>query len=196
MFIAVEGNIGAGKSVLIETLTAKLRNTGRTVKMNLEPVETWRNYHDFNILKLLYESKDDWTFRFQLVALMSCIKNEGVVEQDILITERSSFSSLEIFGTLLCTNIEVQILRDLKNLIPTNNPDVVVYVRTEPKDCYERLIRRGRVEEVGNIDLVYIEKLHYLYESLFYKKPFKKVIVVNGMNDVNTLVDTIMSTIL
>jgi len=192
MFIVVEGNIGAGKSVLIEALTAKLRKAGQTVKMRLEPVEAWRNYYGVNILKSLYENQDYWAFRFQTVAMMGCIKNESVVDNDILITERSSLTCLEIFGPLLCSDIEVNILRDLRKLIPTNDPDFVVYVRTEPKECYKRLLRRGREEEVGSVDLQYIEKIHYLYESLFQKKRFNKLIVVNGVSDVNVLVETIL----
>jgi len=128
--------------------------------------------------------------------MMGCIKNEAAIEQDYLITERSSFSSLEIFAPLLCSDLDVHILRDLKNLVPTNDPDVVVYVRTEPKDCYMRLIQRGRLEEVGTVDLLYIEKLHCLYETIFKKSRFNRLIVVNGKVDVNILVDTILRKIL
>jgi deoxyadenosine/deoxycytidine kinase len=43
-------------------------------------------------------------------------------------------------------------------------PDVLVYLRTDPKVCHERMQRRARSEE-GGVPLEYLRRIHEKHES-------------------------------
>src|SRR5436190_2803485 len=153
MFIAVEGNIGAGKSCLIDALNNRLRNMCCDVAMLQEPLDKWTNYFGFNMLKALYDNKQYWGFRFQIMTLIDSVRNEIEASKytGFVLVERTSLSTLNVFSKALCTDIEINILKDLRSLFSEyTNPDIVIYLRTLPNICYQRVINRGRKEEIGS----------------------------------------------
>jgi len=202
MFIVVEGNIGAGKSYLIRALHSKLRDLGCDVVMQLERINKWRNYNGVNMLKSFYDNKDYWAFRFQIVALLDSIKNEmkATTVDGVILAERSTLSVLEIFSPINCTDLEICILKDIATHLPASKPDIVIYIRTEPDICYQRLKKRGRQEEVGVITQTYIDNLHDLHEKIFNKSNQiwngDNLLVVDGKDDINVILDKVLNKII
>ncbi len=63
-------------------------------------------------------------------------------------------------------------------------PDVIIYLKVDPKICYERIKKRNRTGE--NVSIEYLEKLHKGYEE-FYElyKHIYNFIVVDWNDDLN-----------
>ena len=112
MCFYIEGNIGAGKSTIIERMADELKkNTLINVYAYPEPVDIWTGIkHDNkNMLQLLYENPGQYARQFQTLALVSrqaqytefmehCIKSTD--KQCIGIFERS-YKSDKIFQSIL-----------------------------------------------------------------------------------------------
>jgi thymidylate kinase len=71
--------------------------------------------------------------------------------------------------------VEIEVLGDIYEAVGWT-PDIVVYIRTTPQACMERIIKRGRTEET-NIDIEYLDKIHKKYEQVYSNQD---TIVVDG----------------
>ena len=65
--VAVEGNIGAGKTSFLEHLKTSYGASGVIIVQD-EPVENWRNLHGHNILDMFYNDQDRYAFLMQVGA--------------------------------------------------------------------------------------------------------------------------------
>lgn len=181
MIITVEGNIGAGKSSFAKSLYRAMCKAGRKVVYIPEPVEAWTKFQGVNLLELMYEDRERWAFTFQVNAILHMAKKDGeAVEYSdkgfTVIRERSSFSARTVFTPVISRGMTPQeefILREVCNSVPVANrpcancqaSDITIYLRTDPKICYERVNGRARPEEVQErVDLQYLNKLHDQYE--------------------------------
>ncbi len=43
--------------------------------------------------------------------------------------------------------------------------DIIIYIRTSPETCMNRIITRGRKEELNSISLEYLQSIHNYHES-------------------------------
>ncbi|TLY46826.1 MAG: hypothetical protein E6K54_07960 [Gammaproteobacteria bacterium] len=190
--VVVEGNIGAGKTSLILALAELFKEENIFVTTQLEQIEKWRNYNGVNMLKSVYDNKD--VFQFQILALVDALKYEICPDSDrsngVLLIERSSFSVVEIFSTLLCTELENKILKDLRNkLLPAlKKPDVILYVRTDSRVCKKRVWNRGRKEEI-TIKKKYLDNLHVAHDTALAGN--SDLLVVDGSKPINDLAQDI-----
>jgi thymidine kinase len=153
------------------------------MKLIEEPVEEWNN---LNLLKLFYEHKDRWSFTFehfvQLSRLRAHITSLNEIKKNpnkIVIMERSLWSSHHVFAKNTfeekgIQKIEYDILESYhkmfsEKLIKDSGsslmlPFHVIYVRTDPRVCFERLKIRCREAE-NKISLEYLMKIHDKYEN-------------------------------
>ena len=74
IIIAIEGNIGSGKSTMVDLLKKQYDNKilfGRKVVFLQEPVKQWENIssNGENILEKFYADQEKWAFSFQMMAL-------------------------------------------------------------------------------------------------------------------------------
>ena len=55
--------------------------------------------------------------------------------------------------------------------------DLIVYLRTKPEVAYERMVKRGRAEETGDVGppLSYLEILHKAHEDWLMSEKFGKL---------------------
>jgi len=87
--------------------------------------------------------------------------------------ERSIFSARYIFvenlfQNNLLTDIEYSILDDtFLFLVKKQNIklDLIIYLRSKPEECYERMMKRSRPEETQTLQLEHFKKFHQLHED-------------------------------
>ena len=87
-----------------------------------------------------------------------------------------------------------------KFIIGNNNCilDAIIYIKTAPPVCFERLLKRNRSEEFGVVTLKYLEQLHQLHENwlvnetsnLNIYKP-SIIIIIDGNKDPESIYNSI-----
>ncbi|XP_065174745.1 deoxynucleoside kinase-like [Sycon ciliatum] len=166
--IAVEGNISSGKSTLLE-----LFNKQSFVETLTEPVEKWRNLGGSNILDRMYQDPKRWSFTFQSYVLLTMLQvHHSQQSKPLAVIERSVYSARYCF----VENLRASGVMDETEfacytewfdwIMSQQRPqlDLIVYLRTSPETCYERLLQRARAEEAP-VSLDYLKSLHSRYEN-------------------------------
>ena len=169
--ISIEGNIGSGKTTLIDRLQEVLPKNVHKFVFLREPVPVWESVQDANtgenILQKYYSDPSKYAFPFQVLAYMSfynqltdAIKNAG--ENTVIICERSMQSSRAIFAKMLkedgiIEDINYKILEMFYGQTVEIHLDAIIYLDVDVVTCNERINKRGRPGE-GNIPLEYLEK--------------------------------------
>jgi deoxyadenosine/deoxycytidine kinase len=162
MRISVEGNIGSGKSSLLDELEGML---GPNVECIPEPVDAlWTPYLD-----LFYRDPPRWGFLMQSMVL--CTMAVRRPDPGVLLYERSPLSSKWVFERLL---LERCIMTQEEGAVYDAMyghmgwaPDAVVYVKTPAATCMERVTQRCRAtEQRDSLDLEYLEVVGAHHESL------------------------------
>ena len=87
--IALEGNIGCGKSSVLD----RLEESGISVLR--EPLQEWRDVEGTgeNLLARLYESPEEFQYPFQTYAMLTMLEDRLRAARDtpVLVTERSLY---------------------------------------------------------------------------------------------------------
>lgn len=173
--ISVEGNIGTGKSTLVQMLKENLENN-RDVVFLQEPVDMWNTIKDKDgetILSKFYSDQDKYAFSFQMMAYISRIsmlkKAVKANPGKTIITERCVFTDRNVFAKMLYDSgkieevnyqIYLQWFDEFIEDIPVSG---IVYVKSDPEVSYLRVIKRKREGEV--IPLQYLEECHRYHED-------------------------------
>lgn len=160
----VDGNIGAGKSTVLQVLQRR----GYTVL--LEPIDVWAKY-----LAAAYSNDPKGVLRLQLAVWRDrCMKPPRPLEHDtdknpspgVVFMERSAMFQLRTFvlanyerGRL--DNLDMDLLTSLYESIEWT-PEVMFYLRVLPGICARRVKQRGRAYEHDIHE--YIEQLHEKHE--------------------------------
>jgi len=176
-FVSIEGNIGSGKSTLLRNLREKYSNHTKIVFVD-EPVEDWesiQNEHGMPMLQLFYNDQKTHAFAFQMMAFISRLsKLKEAVEKNpgaIIITERSLYTDKMVFAQMLRDSNEIlcehhQIYLKWFDTFVSDFPvDKIIYVKTPPQICHERIAIRSRNGE-SVIPLDYLEKCHLYHNSM------------------------------
>ena len=105
ILISIEGNIGVGKTTLMNLLEESL---GDTAEYIFEPINEWHNIKDCqgrDILQTFYDDKLRWSYTFQnfayitkLVHIINKIENSG---KKYIIMDRSLAADINTFGKML-----------------------------------------------------------------------------------------------
>uniref|UniRef100_A0A6C0HS16 Deoxynucleoside kinase domain-containing protein n=1 Tax=viral metagenome TaxID=1070528 RepID=A0A6C0HS16_9ZZZZ len=180
--LSIEGNIGAGKSTLMEEIKKKYADNDKVHFLD-EPVELWENVKDkfgVSMLQKYYSNPSKYSFAFQMMAYTSRIKILRKMEAKLLeevkdgmdrviITERSILTDKYVFAQMLydegkMEDVEFQIYNEMFEEFSTRAVDMVVMLETTPEISFERVVKRGRVGEV--IPLEYLEKCFRYHESM------------------------------
>lgn len=183
MHIAIEANIGAGKSTILSRLRTAFPN--EDLETRPEPVEAWKD-----MLEAFYANKNRWAFALQMMVLKEYIGSGaertggGRAERTVVVTERCAYSCRYVFGQALfgeglLTEKEWNLFKGYFDVFATM-PDRIVYVRTDPAICLQRVGKRaGNVPGDRGVTLEYLQKLHFQYENLAKYFP-GEVRVVDG----------------
>jgi deoxyadenosine/deoxycytidine kinase len=199
--ISIEGNIGSGKSTLLSNLKEHYKNNSSVVFLK-EPVDEWEQIKDkdgLTMLQKFYADQEKYSFPFQMMAYISrlAILRKVVKENKnaVLITERSLYTDKLVFAKMLyeqgkIEDVNYQIylhwFEEFASDCPVNN---IIYVKTSPEKCYERIHKRARQgEEV--IPLAYLtscDEYHnnFLSDNIDPSKSIKcPKLVLDGNNDI------------
>jgi deoxyadenosine/deoxycytidine kinase len=173
--IAIAGNIGVGKSTLVEFLS---RTYG--ISPYYEPSEDNPYLPDF------YEDMKRWSFHSQLYFL----SNKFRIHQDLdrmpglVVLDRTIFEDAEIFATAL-HDMKCMDDRDwatycafYKSILEAiKPPDLMIYLRCSMRTLRKRIKLRGRQME-ADIPLTYLKRLECLYENWIASYDMSEVLIL------------------
>ena len=175
--IAIEGNIGSGKTTFLRHLQSFNKETSKHVECFGEPIEQWRDVRGFNLFQLLSDDPKRWCFPFQSYVQLSMLdmhqKQPKSAEAAVKLMERTLYSARYCFVENLYQRQhlrpeEYTILDEwFKYLIKTEpkvGVDLIIYLRTEPEVAFERIKKRNRSEE-KNMTIEYLKDLHKLHDD-------------------------------
>jgi len=161
-FLAVAGNIGVGKSTLVEKLCEKLG-----WEPYFEPVAENPYLVDF------YKDMTSWAFQSQVYFLTHRMRSHFELLQNPIsvVQDRSVYEDAEIFARNLyvqgnMTETDYATYRDLYDLFITmlNPPDLVLYLSAPVDTLMARINMRAREFE-STISAEYLSQLNTLYEE-------------------------------
>jgi len=186
--ISLEGNIGSGKSTLLEALK-NIKWVDKKIVFVREPVDEWEKIKDNNgvtILEKFYADQEKYSFPFQMLAYISRLKllKEAIElnPDSIIITERSLFTDKLVFAKMLYDSKKME---DVNYFIYLNWFDTfsenypvkkIIYVKTEPKVCFERIKKRSRQGE-STIPLEYLNECDIYHEKMMDELNVEKLIL-------------------
>ena len=172
-FVSLEGNIAAGKTTLIRRLKEKYQDREDILFLE-EPIDIWNIIQDKNgktILQYFYKDLAKYAFSFQVLAyttrlqLMKDTIANASPKVKVVVMERSLEADTNIFAKMLyeegiMNTIEYQVY----SLMTENNwedygVDGIIWLHTDPDECYSRVRIRNREGEEG-LDLGYLRKCH------------------------------------
>lgn len=192
--ISIEGNVGSGKSTSINSLKELYKNDNRIYFLE-EPVNEWITIKDKSgkdIIEKFYENQEKYSFSFQIMAYisrLSMLKNAinycKLNNIKLIVCERSLNTDKNVFCKMLkdsdkIEDINYQIYLKWFNDFITEIPKTYyIYIKTDPKIAYDRVIKRNRKGE--NISLEYLTMCSN-YHDIWLN--IRETIIING-NDVS-----------
>ena len=173
-YVAVAGNIGAGKSSLTGLLGKKFQ------------WETFFESVDDNpYLSDFYEDMRRWSFNLQIYFLSSRFRHqkEMLESSRSLIQDRTIYEDVEIFAKNL-HRMNLMSDRDFKNYSALFHqmsyylrpPDLLIYLWADVPTLVRQIQNRGRDYE-NTIRIEYLESLNTLYEDWISRYPHEKLII-------------------
>ena len=191
-YIAIAGNIGAGKSSLTGLLAQHFG-----WKAFYESVDDNPYLADF------YEDMLRWSFNLQIYFLSSRFRHQKDMlrKQISLIQDRTIYEDVEIFAKNL-HQMDLMSDRDFTNYEALFHemsyylrpPDLLIYLRAQVPTLVRQIQQRGREYE-NSIRIDYLERLNNLYEDWINRYPHEKLIIdtddldfVNDKEDLGSII--------
>ncbi|MEG1634065.1 MAG: deoxynucleoside kinase [Rikenellaceae bacterium] len=179
MYIAVSGNIGSGKTSLVEMLSERLN-----VKPYFEQI-------DNPYLDDFYRDMNRWAFNLQICFLGKKIQQlfdiveckEDIIQDRTIYEEAYVFvANLNDMGLISHRDYDtyINIFNLLADKVP--KPDVVIYLKASVPILLSQIYKRGRDYEMS-IQPEYLERLNMLYEQWINKIYDGKVITIEVDNN-------------
>ena len=158
--ITLDGNIGCYKTSILNYFHKNYK-----MSIDIEPVDSWSNY-----LKTLYNTQNS-TYNFQIqVWIDRCWIQEK--SKTIIFMERSPYFIKNVFVKKAYEDNTIT-KEEYKNILTLHNiteklwePRILIYLRSTPEDCFNRIKKRGRDTE-KNIKIEYIKRIHELHEEIY-----------------------------
>jgi deoxyadenosine/deoxycytidine kinase len=194
-YIALAGNIGAGKSSLTGLLSRHFN---------------WEAYYesvdDNPYLPDFYEDMRRWSFNLQIYFLSARFRNQKEMMgiRKSFIQDRTIYEDVEIFARNLY-EMGLMSERDYENYKALflemsdylRPPDLLIYLRAKVPTLVHQIQQRGRDYE-STIRIDYLERLNQLYETWIDRYPHQKLIIetdnldfVNNREDLGKVISLI-----
>ena len=171
--IAVEGNIGVGKTSLARMLAHSLG--GRLVEEKTE---------DNPFLDRFYEDMGAFAFQTQLVFLMNRYKQQLALTQKELFDELTIidyiFAKDKIFAHVNLSDDELGLYNRIASELEEKlvRPELAIYLQASSDVLFDRIERRGRAVE-RTISKDYLEALGDAFNHFFFNYSETPLLVVN-----------------
>ena len=194
-YVAIAGNIGAGKSSLTELLARHFQ---------------WEAFYesvdDNPYLADFYEDMKRWSFNLQIYFLSSRFRKQKkmMADYETFVQDRTIYEDVEIFARNLY-QMGLMSERDHKNyralyaemssyLAP---PKLVIYLRAQVPTLVQQIQSRGRQYE-NTIRIDYLKSLNVLYEEWIDSYDHEKLIIdtddldfVNDEDDLGSVISLV-----
>ncbi|MBN2732085.1 MAG: deoxynucleoside kinase [Balneolaceae bacterium] len=194
-YIAIAGNIGAGKSSLTGLLA---KHFGW--KAFYESVDDNPYLADF------YDDMRRWSFNLQIYFLSSRFRHQKAMlnEERNVVQDRTIYEDVEIFAKNL-HNMGLMSDRDFANYealfkemtFYLKPPTLLIYIRAQVPTLVRQIQQRGRDYE-NTIRIEYLERLNQLYEDWIERYPHEKLIIdtddldfVNSQEDLGRIIELV-----
>lgn len=195
IYVAVAGNIGAGKSSLTDLLAHHYN-----WKTFFESVDDNPYLSDF------YEDMHRWSFNLQIYFLSSRFRHQKriISLQESFIQDRTIYEDVEIFAKNLY-EMGLMSERDYDNyralfremIAYLRPPDLLIYLRAQVPTLVRQIQNRGREYE-NTIRIEYLERLNRHYEDWIDRYPHEKLIIdtdelefVHNKEDLGKIIDLV-----
>jgi deoxyadenosine/deoxycytidine kinase len=171
--VAVEGNIGVGKTSLARLLARHLR--GRLIEEKVE---------DNPFLERFYEDMGAYAFQTQLVFLMNRYKEQLSLGQRGLFEPLTIidyvFARDRIFANVNLSDDELALYNRIASELEEKivRPDIVIYLQASNGVLYDRIQLRGKPVE-RSISKDYLETLNQAFNHFFFNYSETPLLVVN-----------------
>ena len=187
-FIAIAGNIGAGKSSLLEFLHSTY---------HLEPF--YEPNEDNPYLADFYAEMERWAFHSQLYFLSNKFRMHQQADRvtGVVVLDRSIYEDAEVFATALFQMRKIS-KRDWQTywdfyqtlIRAIQPPDLMIYLRCPVRVLRKRIRLRGRDME-SDISLAYLRRLQHLYDAWLQQYRLSEVLLLESdrLDFVSDLVD-------
>ncbi len=200
---SIEGNIGSGKSTLVDMLKQTIKTNynynyknEKPIIFMEEPVDTWLTIKDEitneTILSKFYKDQNKYGFSFQMMAYISRISMlKKIIKENpnaIIICERCVLTDKNVFAKMLyddgkIESVNYQIyLKWFEEFIEEIPICGLIYVKATPEKSYERVLKRARDGET--IPLSYLENC-CLYHDNWIEKTDINVVILDANKDFN-----------
>jgi deoxyadenosine/deoxycytidine kinase len=159
-----------------------------------EPVDLWlqiKGSDDKNLLQQFYQEPERYAYLFQTMVFKTRL--ESLDHQQVKpyrFSERSIWTDRHVFGKS-CINSKKM------NDLETNSykfwfdwlekkffkkPDGIIYLRTTPEKCLERIRERARHEEL-TVSLEYLKEIHNYHEEWLNEWKQTPILTIDNNND-------------
>lgn len=187
-YIAIAGNIGAGKSSLVKFLCRNF-----DAEPFYEPNDTNPYLDDF------YADMKRWGFNSQIYFLIHKFRLHKQLEDRTgsVVQDRTIYEDAEIFATNLRRQrkLDARDWRAYRELYETlvdelRPPDLMIFLRCPVRSLRKRIKLRGRAME-QDIPYTYLRRLQLLYEEWYerYERSPKMVLNTEDLDYVTSLFD-------
>jgi len=156
--ISIEGNIGAGKSTLVEKLKIRYQSRDDVIFLQ-EPVDVWSTItqEGKTMLELFYNDQKKYSFAFQILAYTTRLKilEHAISEASekgtkLIVMERSLDADRNIFAKMLYDDGMMEecmyriYLKMSDEGMKKYMADGILWIHAGPETCAERIQKRGR----------------------------------------------------
>ena len=189
-YIAVAGNMGSGKSSLVNFLCSHYK---------LQPFYEPNDKNPY--LKDFYQDMRRWAFQSQIYFLAGKFRIHQELEQArskvAVVQDRTIYEDAEIFAYNLYRSRKMlkrdfETYQSLYQSIRSSlkPPDLMIYLRANMRTVRKRIKLRGRPEEQA-VPTSYLRRLNNLYEDWFKRYDLSPTLILetDNMDYVTDLVD-------
>jgi 2-amino-4-hydroxy-6-hydroxymethyldihydropteridine diphosphokinase len=172
-FIAIEGNIGAGKSSLTQMMAE-----------DFNAKSIFERFADNPFLPKFYEDAERYAFTLEMSFLADRYQqitddlSQLDLFKDLIIADYDVFKSL-IFSKITLSTAEFLLYRKLFYQVykDIKRPDLYVYLHQNTKKLQQNIKKRGRDFE-RNLESSYLDKIHLGYLDFIKNNPQYKVKII------------------
>jgi deoxyadenosine/deoxycytidine kinase len=172
-YIAVEGNIGAGKTTLARLIAGEAE-----ASLFEEQVD------DNPFLSKFYHDERGYAFQAQIFFLLNRYRQQTeIAQRDLfsdLVVADYLFAKDSIFAHVVLGDDELvlynRLLDQLRGRIV--NPDLVIYLQASPAALIDRIRRRGRSFERG-LSEDYLSTLNEAFNHFFFHYEDSPLLIIN-----------------